>query len=102
MKRLVYNQVWEDYEVDRAALDVGADDVVLMITSGGCNVLNTLTEGPRRIVTFDANAEQRDLLAEKIDHVRRGNYDGLWQAFGIPAQRDRRSIYGRGSYARFA
>jgi S-adenosylmethionine-diacylglycerol 3-amino-3-carboxypropyl transferase len=98
----VYNQVWEDYEVDRVALDIGADDVVLMITSGGCNVLNLLTEAPRRIVTIDRRAEQRDLLADKIDFIARGDYDALWHAYGVPAQRDGRSIYARGSYGRFA
>lgn len=98
----MYNQVWEDYGVDRAALAVGGDDVVLMITSGGCNVLNTLTESPRRIVTIDSNAGQRDLLASKIGFIRRGDYDGLWQEYGVPAQRERGSVYARGSYGRFA
>lgn len=97
----MYNQVWEDYGVDRAALDVGGDDVVLMITSGGCNVLNTLTESPRRIVTVDSNARQPELLASKIGFIQRGDYDGLWQEYGVPAQRSAGSIYGRGSYGRF-
>jgi S-adenosylmethionine-diacylglycerol 3-amino-3-carboxypropyl transferase len=98
----MYNQVWEDYGVDRAALEVGRDDAVLMITSGGCNVLNTLTESPRRIVTIDSNHRQHDLLADKMGFIRAGDYDGLWSTYGVPAQRDRSSIYARGSYGRFA
>ncbi|MGH7676925.1 MAG: DUF3419 family protein [Gemmatimonadaceae bacterium] len=98
----MYNQVWEDYEVDRTALGVTPDDVVLMITSGGCNVLNTLTESPRRIVAVDANPAQRDLLADKIRVIETGDHERLWQAFGVPAQQRRASIYTRGSYARFA
>ncbi len=102
MTRLVYNQVWEDYAVDREALDVGPDDTVLLVTSGGCNVLNTLAEGPRRVVTIDANPSQRDLLLAKLAIIRGGTHDGLWNAFGAPAQRRRGSVYSYGSYGRFA
>jgi len=99
---LVYNQVWEDYAVDRVALEVGAEDVVLLVTSGGCNVLNTLAEGPRRVVAIDANPEQGALLEAKLDAIRCGTYAELWNRFGVPAQRRRDSVYARGSYARFA
>jgi S-adenosylmethionine-diacylglycerol 3-amino-3-carboxypropyl transferase len=102
MTRLVYNQVWEDYEVDRAALDVGPDDTVLLVTSGGCSVLNTLAEAPRRIVTVDANPQQGALLEEKLRIVRSATHDVLWERFGTPAQRQAGSLYTRGSYGRFA
>ena len=104
MQQLVYNQVWEDYAVDRAAFGVGADDDVFTITSGGCNVLNTLTEAtaPRRIVAIDVNAGQRALLDDKMRLIRRGDHAALWRAYGVPAQRDAGSVYARGAYGRFA
>lgn len=101
MRRLAYNQVWEDYDVDRAALDIGPADRVFMITSAGCNVLNTLTESPARIVTVDSNADQHALLARKLSVIRDGDHRALWREFGAPAQRRRASIYGRGAYSRF-
>jgi len=102
MSPVVYNQVWEDYEVDRVALGVNAEDVLLMITSGGCNVLNTLAEEPRRIVTIDANPWQHELLDTKISLIKGGDHESLWRTFGAPAQQSPRSVYARGSYARFA
>jgi len=102
MSRLAYNQVWEDYDVDRAALAIGPADTVLLITSGGCNVLNTLTEEPRRIVTVDANGRQCDLLADKLRIIRDEDHERLWHKYGTPAQQDQRSVYVRGAYARFA
>ena len=43
LSRLVYPQIWEDPEVDLAALSLAPDDRVVTIASGGCNVLTYLT-----------------------------------------------------------
>jgi len=42
----VYNQIWEDPEVDLAALELKPHHRVLTIASGGCNVLNYLAADP--------------------------------------------------------
>ncbi|MCE9598787.1 MAG: BtaA family protein [Spirochaetia bacterium] len=100
MKQPTYNQVWEDYEVDRLALGVQPGQNLLMIASGGCNVLNTLLEDPAKIYALDQNQAQLQLLERKIEAIRRG-YGELWKDFGIPAQSRNDSVYAHGSYARF-
>jgi len=37
---LVYNTCWEDPRLDRVALNLGAEDTLLVITSAGCNTLD--------------------------------------------------------------
>ena len=44
--RLVYPQIWEDPVVDIEALELGPDDRVMTIASGGCNALSYLTADP--------------------------------------------------------
>ena len=44
-RSLLYNACWEDPAIDRVALNLGADDVVMVITSGGCNALDYLLAG---------------------------------------------------------
>ncbi|MBL8022154.1 MAG: DUF3419 family protein [Leptospirales bacterium] len=100
MKHLRYNQVWEDYDVDRIALAVEPGSTILMIASGGCNALNTLLEDAGTIYAVDQNQAQVRLLEEKIRAIRRG-HSALWNDFGIPAQRRDGSVYSYGSYSRF-
>ena len=46
---IIYNISWEDPRVEREAIGIGKDDVVLTISSAGCNVLDYLIEGPKAI-----------------------------------------------------
>jgi S-adenosylmethionine-diacylglycerol 3-amino-3-carboxypropyl transferase len=50
---LVYPQIWEDPVVDMAALALTADDDLVCIASGGCNMMSYLTARPRSIVAVD-------------------------------------------------
>ena len=50
---LVYTQIWEDPEIDLAALAIEPESHVVAIASGGCNVLSYLTAGPARITAVD-------------------------------------------------
>ncbi|MEJ6394260.1 DUF3419 family protein [Gymnodinialimonas sp. 2305UL16-5] len=50
---LVYAQIWEDPVVDMKALQLGPDDNVVCIASGGCNVLSYLTANPASITAVD-------------------------------------------------
>src|ERR671922_2849938 len=52
---LVYPQIWEDPEVDMAALDLGPGKRILTIASGGCNVMSYLTASPAGISAVDLN-----------------------------------------------
>ena len=52
---LVYPQIWEDPEVDMAAMELGPDHRIITIASGGCNVLSYLARRPKSIVAVDLN-----------------------------------------------
>src|SRR5215471_10648909 len=81
-RNLVYNACWEDPRLDREALDLGPRDRVLVITSGGCNALDYLLEGPERIFAVDLNARQNALLELKLAGIRRLDYDTFFAMFG--------------------
>lgn len=60
-----YSLVWEDSRTLHAALAIGPDDHVLVVTSAGCNVLNALLAGPRQVTAIDLNPVQNALLRLK-------------------------------------
>ncbi len=79
---LVYNTCWEDPAVDRQAVNLTADDVLLVITSAGCNVLDYALLAPKRIHAVDANPRQTALLELKIASVRALEFDDFFKVFG--------------------
>lgn len=54
-KGLVYPQIWEDPEVDMAALAIQPGHNIVTIASGGCNALSYLTADPARVEAVDLN-----------------------------------------------
>jgi len=62
----VYNQIWEDPRVDLRALELDGDSRILTISSGGCNALNYLLEGPASVTAVDLNRHHIALLKLKI------------------------------------
>ena len=46
---LVYPQIWEDPVCDMAALGLTAEDDIVCIASGGCNVMSYLTASPASV-----------------------------------------------------
>jgi S-adenosylmethionine-diacylglycerol 3-amino-3-carboxypropyl transferase len=89
-RSLVYNTCWEDPAVDRRALNLGADDTVMVISSAGCNALDYALDGPARIHAVDANPRQNALLELKIAAIRRLEFEDFF------------AIFGEGYHARFA
>jgi S-adenosylmethionine-diacylglycerol 3-amino-3-carboxypropyl transferase len=79
---LVYNTCWEDPAVDRQAVNLTAEDVVLVITSAGCNALDYALLSPRRIHAVDANPRQTALLELKMAGVRALEFDDFFRIFG--------------------
>lgn len=63
---ILYNISWEDFETDASILSNDDLGHVFMITSGGCNVINTLTLNPLSIDSIDVNHTQNYLLELKI------------------------------------
>jgi S-adenosylmethionine-diacylglycerol 3-amino-3-carboxypropyl transferase len=50
---LVYPQIWEDPDVDMAALAIEPHHNLVCIASGGCNMMSYLTAGPASITAVD-------------------------------------------------
>lgn len=80
--QLVYNACWEDPRLDRIALQLGSDDHVMVITSGGCNALDYLLEGPRHVHAVDVNWRQNALLELKVAGIRSLDYETFFSLFG--------------------
>ncbi|KOR31446.1 S-adenosylmethionine:diacylglycerol 3-amino-3-carboxypropyl transferase [Achromatium sp. WMS2] len=81
-RSLVYNACWEDPAVDRIALKINPEDIMLVITSAGCNVLDYALAGPKRILTVDANPRQTALLELKIAGIRHLEFADFFKIFG--------------------
>ena len=52
---IVFNDSREDPRIDRIALNLAADDSMLVITSAGCNVLDYALSGVKQIYAVDIN-----------------------------------------------
>ncbi len=79
---LVYNTCWEDPRLDRIALNLGADDTVLVITSAGCNALDYALQAPRHVYAVDMNPRQNALLELKLAGIRNLAYEEFFALFG--------------------
>jgi len=81
-KQVIYNISWEDPRVEREALALGSEDVVLTISSAGCNVLDYLVDGPRCVVAADLNEAQLAVLDLKLAcleaQLPRSEFFALW------------------------
>ncbi|MEU0270922.1 BtaA family protein [Streptomyces sp. NPDC006307] len=93
-RNLVYNACWEDPALDRAALDLGPDDHVLVITSAGCNALDYLLAGAGRVTAVDVNPRQTALLELKTAAVRNLNHAEFFELFGTGRSPRAREMYG--------
>ncbi|MCC3160433.1 BtaA family protein [Hymenobacter sp. 15J16-1T3B] len=65
LDRLRYALVWESSRTLAAALQVQLTDELLVICSAGCNALNALLLGARRVTAIDLNPVQLHLLELK-------------------------------------
>ncbi len=79
---LVYNTCWEDPRLDHQALNLTADDTVLVITSAGCNALDYALAGPKKVLAVDMNPRQNALLDLKIASIRSLEYEDFFAMFG--------------------
>ncbi|RPJ02227.1 MAG: DUF3419 family protein [Candidatus Aminicenantes bacterium] len=82
-KDVLYANCWEDPQLDRKALGIDRDDVVLSITSGGCNLLAFLLDDPRKVIALDVNPHQGYLLELKMAAFRRLSYRRMLEFFGV-------------------
>ena len=74
-KTFVYSIAWEDFKIDSKYLNISETDNVLMITTGGCNILNTLLLNPNNIISCDLSPAQNAILDLKMSAIINLNYD---------------------------
>ncbi|MBV9693426.1 MAG: DUF3419 family protein, partial [Alphaproteobacteria bacterium] len=90
----VYNQIWEDPEVDLEALALAPGHRLIAIASGGCNVLNYLAADPERIIAVDLNANHIALTRLKLCALEYlPGYDDFFRLFGEANDKANREIY---------
>lgn len=90
---VLYANCWEDPRSDRAALAIGPGDVVFAITSGGCNVLAFLLDGPDKVVALDVNPHQNHLLELKMAAFRALTHDETLGFLGVRPLAGRVRLY---------
>ncbi len=81
-ERLLFAQCWEDPLLDREALQTRPGDVVLSVTSGGCNTLSLAALGPEKVIAVDLNATQNYLLELKIAGILNLDHEGYLRLLG--------------------
>lgn len=69
-QNLVYPQIWEDPRTDMAALAIKPDSRMILIASGGCNMMSYLTANPAHIIAVDLNAAHVALNRLKLAAVQ--------------------------------
>lgn len=79
----VYPQIWEDPEIDISAMNIDAHTHVMSICSGGCNMLNYLTENPSSVTAVDLNPAHVALGRLKIAALKHlPDYESFFLFFG--------------------
>ncbi|MCK5374256.1 MAG: DUF3419 family protein [Alphaproteobacteria bacterium] len=79
----VYPQIWEDPEVDIPALKINEHSHIMSICSGGCNILNYLTESPASVTAIDLNPAHVALGRLKIAALKHlPDYESFFLFFG--------------------
>lgn len=82
-EKLLFAQSWEDPELDIRALNIKQGDRVLVVSSGGCNTLNILTEGPHEMIAIDMNPIQSYCLELKLAGIAVLDYNEYLALLGV-------------------
>ena len=92
-KKIIYNISWEDPAIDHTVMHMKDDDVVLTISSAGCNVLDYLCEGPKKIIAVDMNWAQLHVLELKLAGIRCLTWDQFFAIWGRSDYKVFTSVY---------
>ena len=93
---LVYPQIWEDPVVDMEALQLTADDNVVCIASGSCNMLSYLTAGPASVTAVDLSPAHVALGRLKLTAARSlPDHAAFYQFFGRADMACNQALYDR-------
>jgi S-adenosylmethionine-diacylglycerol 3-amino-3-carboxypropyl transferase len=90
----VYNQIWEDPEIDMEALELRPHHRMLTIASGGCNVMNYLAADPAKIVAVDLNPNHVALTKLKLSALKNlPSHAEFFRFFGQANDKANRAAY---------
>jgi S-adenosylmethionine-diacylglycerol 3-amino-3-carboxypropyl transferase len=79
----VYNQIWEDPNVDLEALALEPHHRLITIASGGCNILNYLAATPAEIIALDLNPNHVALTRLKLAALQNlPDHESFFRFFG--------------------
>jgi S-adenosylmethionine-diacylglycerol 3-amino-3-carboxypropyl transferase len=93
-KGFVYNQIWEDPDVDLEALAIKPHHTLITIASGGCNVLNYLAADPERIIAVDLNPNHVALTRLKLAALANlPSYEDFFRFFGTANDKENRKAF---------
>ncbi|MBL0374493.1 DUF3419 family protein [Rhizobium sp. KVB221] len=93
---LVYPQIWEDPEVDLAAMQLQPHHRIATIASGGCNMLSYLAHGPQSIDVVDLNASHIALNRLKLAaFAYLPNHPDIMRFFGMANETSNSKAYDR-------
>lgn len=93
-KGFVYNQIWEDPDVDLEALEIKPHHRVITIASGGCNILNYLAADPEKIIAVDLNANHVALTRLKLAALDNlPGYEEFFRFFGVANDKANRDAF---------
>jgi len=92
--RLVYTQIWEDPEVDLAAMEIQPEHRIISICSAGCNALSYLTANPAAVTAVDLNFTHLALAdLKRAAFLSLSQYDDLASFFVKAVGERNRSLY---------
>ena len=91
--KIHYSQCWEDPRPSLNALEIGPEDDVLSIASGGDNSFALLLGRPRSLTVVDRNPAQLFLVELKTRAIEHLGYDELLGFIGIRPCPDKDRIY---------
>jgi len=95
-KGLVYPQIWEDPDVDMAALEIAPGHRIVAIASGGCNALSYLMADPARVETVDLNTAHVAFNRLKLAALKHlPDYDAFHRFYALGDQHDNLDAYRR-------
>jgi len=92
-KYLRYRICLEDPDTIQKALIINERDVVLSISSAGCNILNFLIYNPKKIIAVDLNQNQNHLLELKIQAMKNLDYSKFLEILGVKHSKRRIELY---------
>ena len=91
---LVYPQIWEDPDVDMAAMELQPGHRVVTIASGGCNALSYLLGDPAEVEAVDLNRVHVAFnRLKKAALINLPDYDSFYAFFGSGEDRATRALY---------